>query len=228
MQGRKKSRTTIVGDVVINGSLKTKGLDISEGGMYVFTREPSEQGQNVKVSIPFKDSHIEVAAIVQHVEKGMGMGLRFFNLDEWQSAKIREYIEAFNGRPLDKTKKKVLLADSNEMALRFDRNRLCIEGFDVYSVTNGPELLDVLGAEEVDIVVTDMYLDKMDAFKLLSLKRQTPEWQNIPILVLTSSSNPEDIDRAAASGAVEILPKNSTNPVKLTKRIREILNMDET
>jgi CheY-like chemotaxis protein len=228
MQGRKKTRITIVGDVVINDSLKTKGLDISEGGMYVFTREPSEKGQHVKVSIPFKDSNLEVTAIVQHVEDGMGMGLRFFNLDEGQHAMIREYIETFSGRSLDMTKKKVLLADSNEMSLRFDRNRLCIEGFDVYSVTNGPDLLDVLGEEEVDIVITDMFLDKMDAFKLLSLKRQTPRWQKIPVLVLTSSNNPEDIDRAAASGAVEIMLKNSTNPLKLTKKIREILNMDET
>lgn len=227
MPGRNKSRITIVGDVVINGSLKTKGLDISEGGMYVFTREPKEEGENVVVSIPFEDSHFEVSAIVQHVEDGMGMGLRFFNLKEEQRAMIREYIDSFSCHTLDKSKKKVLLADSNEMSMRFDRNRLCIEGFDVYSVTNGPDLLEVLREEEVDIVVTNMFIDKMDAFKLLSLKRQTPEWQDIPVLVLTSSTKPEDIDRASASGASEIMIKNSTNPKKLAKKIREILNMDE-
>lgn len=228
MPGRKRSRITIVGDVVINGSLHTKGLDISDGGMYVFTTEPGESGENVVVSIPFKDSHFEVSAIVQHVEEGMGMGLRFFNLDEEQHELIREYIDSFSCHTLDKSKRKVLLADNNEMSLRIVRNRLCLEGFDVYSVTNGPELLDILREEPVDIVVTNMFLDKMDAFKLLSLKRQTPEWQDIPVLVLTSSTKPEDIDRAASSGAAEIMLKNSTNPIKLAKKIRELLNMDET
>jgi len=227
MPGRIKSRITIVGDVVINSTLKTKGLDISEGGMYVFTQEPIEEGGKVEVSIPFKDSHFEVSAVVQHVEDGMGMGLRFFDMDESERAKIREYIDSFSCHNLDKSKKKILLADSNEMSMRFNRNRLCLEGFDVYSVTNGPDLLEVLREEVVDIVVTDMFIDKMDAFKLLSLKRQTPEWQDIPVLVLTSSTKPEDIDRASASGADEIMLKNSTTPMKLAKIIRELLKLEE-
>lgn len=228
MSGRRKSRITIVGDVVINGSLKTKGLDISEGGMYVFTPEAFANDENVVVSIPFKSSHFQVSAIVQHVEEGMGMGLRFINMNEQEHATIREYIDSFSAHALDKTKKKVLLADNNEMSMRIVRNRLCIEGFDVYSATNGPDLLDILREEEVDIVVTNMFIDKMDAFKLLSLKRQTPEWHDIPVLILSSSPNPEDIDRAASSGATEIMLKNSTNPIKLAKKIREILNMAES
>ncbi len=196
--------------------------------MFVFTQEPMAEGGKVEVSIPFKDSHFTVSAIVQHVEDGMGMGLRFFNLDEADCNMIREYIDSFSGHKLDKSKKKVLLANSNEMSMRFNRNRLCIEGFDVYPVTNGQDLLEILREEVLDIVVTDMFIHKMDAFKLLSLKRQTPEWQDIPVLVLTSSAKPEDIDRAAASGADEIMLKNSTNPLKLVKRIRELLNMDKS
>ncbi len=222
-ESRRKKRVTITGEVVIDDIIKAKALDFSEGGMYVFVKEHFEKGKIVKVSIPFKDTSINLSAKVGHVEEGIGIGLRFYDIDAEQKVLINDFLNYFHSRPLEKAKKKVLLADSNESYRRSDKNRLALEGFYVFDVSNGVDLLHILEEEKIDIVITDMFLEKMDAFKLLSLMKQTPRYEDIPVLVLSSTNNPDDIDRAASAGAVEILIKITTTPSNLCSKVKEIL-----
>lgn len=225
LESRRKKRITIVGEVVVDDNINAKALDFSEGGMYVFIRDHFEKGKIVNVSIPFKETTINLKAVVEHIEDEMGIGLRFFDIDANQKALINDFLDYFYARPLETTKKSVLLADSNEKYRKSDKNRLALEGFHVFDVNNGSDLLNVLEEEKVDIVITDMFLEKMDAFKLLSLMKQTPRFKDIPVLVLSSSNNPDDIDRAASAGAIEILTKITTTPCRLCSRVKEILKM---
>lgn len=225
LESRRKRRITIVGDVAVDDIINAKALDFSEGGMYVFIRDHFEKGKIVNVSIPFKETTINLKAVVEHIEEEMGIGLKFYDIDANQKALIKDFIDYFYSRPLETTKKRVLLADSNEKYRKSDKNRLALEGFDVFDVNNGSDLLNVLEEEKVDIVITDMFLDKMDAFKLLSLMKQTPRFKDIPVLVLSSSNNPDDIDRAASAGAIEILTKITTTPCRLSSRVKEILKV---
>ena len=225
LEHRRKKRVTIVGDVIVDGNIKAKALDFSEGGMYVFIRDRFKKDEIVEVSLPFKETAIKLKAVVKHIEEGVGVGLRFFDIDNKQKAQINDFLDYFYSRPLEKSKKKVLLADGNELSRGIDKNRLAIEGFDVFDVKDGAELLDVLKEEQVDIVVTDILLGNMDAFKVLSLMKQTPAWKNIPVLVLCSSNNQDDINKAAAAGAVEVLPKITTTPCKLAEKVKAIIRV---
>ena len=225
LEHRRKKRITIVGDVIVDGNIKAKALDFSEGGIYVFIRDRFKKDDVVEVSLPFKETAIKLKAVVKHVEEGVGVGLRFFDLDNKQKTQISEFLDYFYSRPLEPGKKRVLLADSNEDSRRFDKNRLAIEGFDVFDVSNGADLMNILKGEKIDIVVTDIFLEKMDVFKVFSLMKQTPAWKNIPVLVLSSSYNTEDIDRASSAGAIEVLPKITTSPCKLAEKVKAILKV---
>ncbi|MBI5639459.1 MAG: response regulator [Nitrospirae bacterium] len=225
IESRRKKRVTITGEVTIDDKTKAKGLDFSTGGMYVFTKEPFEKGRNIRVTIPFKAKTLDLSAIVQHVEECAGMGLRFINMDEAQKALIKEFLDYFDARTIESSKKTVLIADGNEVTRKCDRNRLAFDGFAVIDCSNGVEVLEVLEDEKVDIVIADLFLEKMDAFKLLSLMKQTPSLKDIPVLVLSASNKPEDINRASAAGAVAILPKATTSPMKLGEKVKEILKV---
>jgi CheY-like chemotaxis protein len=223
LEHRRKKRITIVGDVVIDGNIKAKALDFSEGGMYVFIRDRFKKDDIVEVSLPFKETAIKLKAVVKHVEEGVGVGLRFFDLDNKQKTQISEFLDYFYSRPLEPGKKRVLLADSNEDSRRFDKNRLAIEGFDVFDVSNGADLMNILKGEKIDIVVTDIFLEDTDVFKVLAIIKQDPLLSKVPVLVLSSSYNTADINRAAAAGAVEVLPRITTSPCKLAERVKAIL-----
>lgn len=239
LRGRKNKRVTVIGDVVIDGVIKAKALDLSEGGMFVFTKDLFEkgkvvsvltkdlfvEGKVVNVSIPFEEKTFILKAVVEHIEEKVGIGLRFFDLDAGQKALINECLDYFQSKPLGSDKKRVLFADPNEEYRKSIKNRLVLEGFDVFEVSDGADFLKVLEEEKVDLVITDISLEKINAFKLLSLMKQTPRYKDIPVLVVSSSNNQDDIERAASAGAIEILSKITTTPHKLCSKVKEILKV---
>ena len=79
----------------------------------------------------------------------------------------------------------------------------------------------LLEKEVINLVVLDLYMDKMDGFKVLSIMRQKPKMINIPVLVFSARTNPEEIERAMNAGATEFLPKMITTPVKLSERVKQ-------
>jgi CheY-like chemotaxis protein len=57
------------------------------------------------------------------------------------------------------------------------------------------------------LVLLDLNLPKMDGFEVLRCARQQPHLDSIPVVVLTSSLDPRDADRAYALGANSFLSK---------------------
>jgi hypothetical protein len=66
--------------VMINGALRAKAIDISEGGIYVHTGRSFKSGSTVYVSLVLKFMEIEARARVRFSHDGVGMGLRFRGL----------------------------------------------------------------------------------------------------------------------------------------------------
>lgn len=53
---------------------------------------------------------------------------------------------------------KILLADDNQDILHFSRKRLENEGYDVFSTTNGADVLDILKSSDIDVMVLNINL----------------------------------------------------------------------
>ena len=47
-----------------------------------------------------------------------------------------------------------------------------------------------------DLVVLDLQMPEMDGFRFCRHLRSQPEWRNLPVLILTSSSSAQDVKRA--------------------------------
>ncbi len=51
------------------------------------------------------------------------------------------------------------------------------------------------------VLLTDLKMPKMDGFGLLAWVRSQEQWQNLPVIVVTGSNQPEDWQRAMDLGA---------------------------
>lgn len=118
-------------------------------------------------------------------------------------------------------KLKVLVVDDDMQVLNMLGRIIESEGWKCLKAPTGEIALDTLKLNEVDIVVLDLKLPRMDGFEVLkSMKELKPA---VPVVILTGmGSDKEHIDMALKLGASGYVSK--AMPVKQTiSAIRNIL-----
>jgi DNA-binding response OmpR family regulator len=81
----------------------------------------------------------------------------------------------------------VLLVDDNEEILEFLSDELS-EKYSILKAFNGREALDVLQAEAVHLVVSDVMMEVMDGFELCRRIKTDFEYSHIPVVLLTAKN----------------------------------------
>jgi two-component system, chemotaxis family, chemotaxis protein CheY len=95
-------------------------------------------------------------------------------------------------------------------------------GFDVLQAVDGEDGIEKLAGEEVDVVITDINMPKMDGYEVIRRLRQDPKFDRTPILVLTTESEAEKRDIARKAGATGWLVK-PFDPERLVETVRKVM-----
>jgi signal transduction histidine kinase len=96
------------------------------------------------------------------------------------------------------------------------------EGHRVLQASDGREALDLLGREQVHMVLLDLLMPEVDGFEVLEVMGRDPVLREIPVLVISAVEATEDIARAIELGAIDCLPK-PFDPLMLRVRLRTAL-----
>src|SRR3954471_20577756 len=104
------------------------------------------------------------------------------------------------------TKKLILLVEDNPDDEFLTRDALRTGGVshDVVVVRDGAEAVEWIFAPETatpDLVLLDLKLPKMSGFDVLERIRSNCQTRGLPVVILTSSSEVEDIQRSYGMGA---------------------------
>jgi two-component system chemotaxis response regulator CheY len=94
-------------------------------------------------------------------------------------------------------------------------------GYRVVAAVDGAHGLDVLRAENPDIIITDINMPRLDGFGFIESVRSDLTYRSIPILVLTTENAPEKKDRARRAGATGWIVK-PFNAEKLVSAVRRV------
>ncbi len=92
----------------------------------------------------------------------------------------------------------------------------------ILPVGTGEEVLRLVRDGNVDLIVLEASLPKISGFEVCRRLKIDPEWQYIPIVLLTSSVNPKSQAQGFECGANDVIPK-PINATLLQSRIRSIL-----
>jgi PAS domain S-box-containing protein len=97
---------------------------------------------------------------------------------------------------------KILLAEDNPVNQRLATRILEKKGHTVRLAQNGKEVLDLLKAEEVDLVLMDVQMPTMDGFEATALIRQSEKETgcHLPILALTAHAMKGDREKCLEAG----------------------------
>jgi signal transduction histidine kinase len=102
---------------------------------------------------------------------------------------------------------KILVVDDEQSVATTIKAILQLDGNEVTAVTSGKEALDLLKAQEFDVVLTDLRLDDLDGIEIL---RETQKlWPDTVSIMLTGYASLESAVTALRSGAYDYLIKPS-------------------
>jgi CheY-like chemotaxis protein len=94
-------------------------------------------------------------------------------------------------------------------------------GYHVRTADNGQLALDVLSKENVDLVLLDLMLPRMDGFAVLKQVRKTHEDSKPYIIVVSAGASEKDRNRVLELGANEYMPK-PFHLIRLLERIQAV------
>ena len=202
-------------DIIVDGTKTCSTMDISEGGLHISTIQTYDKHGVIEITIPFKSEKITFKARVQHCQPGIGIGVRFIDLDDKQREKIKEIISSFVKKP-DKPQrpKSILVADDSEALLAYLPIVLQRMGYNkVIIARNGRNALKLIKALRPDVVLLAIMMPLMDGVEVLRHIKSAEQTSTIPAIMLTTVSDMEKYEECKKLGCSGYLAK----PVKVTE-----------
>jgi two-component system chemotaxis sensor kinase CheA len=116
----------------------------------------------------------------------------------------------------------ILLAEDSDAVRATLRQMLVDAGYRVTAVRDGVEALEAAGRERYDLVSTDVTMPRMDGYELTRALRARPEYEDTPILMITSRGERIDRVRGFDAGVDEYITKPHER-TRLLDAIRKLL-----
>jgi two-component system chemotaxis response regulator CheY len=85
------------------------------------------------------------------------------------------------------------------------------------------EAIELLPNQKVDLVITDLNMPNVDGYELICSIRKNGEYHDLPIIVLSSLGNTEDIQKGLECGANSYLVK-PFDPKRVVYEVSKYLN----
>lgn len=118
----------------------------------------------------------------------------------------------------------IMLVEDDKIVAKLLSHTLTQRGFNVNVATNGRQAIENLDNDQLPkLVLLDIILPFADGFEVLAEIRSRKGWKKIPIIMLTSKTQENNVVRAFESGANDYV----TKPFQLGElmvRINRLLN----
>jgi signal transduction histidine kinase len=177
-----------------------------------FPRGDRDQGSGLGLSI--SREFVELMGGKMWVEDSPAKGSRF-----WLTLPVAGEVPAGTGTPstaeagqdeetgIEKEVSILVLDDDRDFTGMVSR-LLSGEGFRVLEAKDGFEGLSLLFEEEIDVVVLDLKMPRLDGFDFCRMVRSLPRTTGIPIIAVSALSDEGRVDEALEAGADDYLPKS--------------------
>lgn len=118
----------------------------------------------------------------------------------------------------------ILIVEDSRLQAKRLMGFLKDHGYGVTHACDGRQGLDAARDQNPDLIITDIIMPEMDGFEMCHAIREDESLQFIPIVMVTSLSNPEDVLRGLEAGADCYITKPYEGKVMLS-RIGSVLSL---
>lgn len=116
----------------------------------------------------------------------------------------------------------ILVVDDNDMNRDVLTRRLVKDGYEVESVENGKQALEILQNQLFDIVLLDIMMPEMNGYEVLQRMKEDNALRSIPVIMISAIDELDSVVKCIELGAEDYLTK-PFNPVLLHARVTACL-----
>ena len=118
--------------------------------------------------------------------------------------------------------KKIMIVEDDRFLSFLMKARLEKEGFVVLQVFDGEEAIELLKQETPNLVILDLIMPKVTGFEVLKSISVTPQFANVPVVIVSNLAQDSDIEKAKELGAKEYFVKVKVSIDDLVQRIKAL------
>src|SRR5271168_1869637 len=123
-------------------------------------------------------------------------------------------------------KRNVLIVDDSEFTRNYHSYILRDADFEVVTAVDGADALEKLYSRSFDLVLTDINMANMDGYEFIRRVRSNGDYNELPIIIISTESEAEDKSRGFLAGANFYIVK-PTEPQPLIENICMVLGIDQ-
>ena len=190
----------------------------------------SEEGKGTTftVTLPIKKEAFSASQIDEEHKIDVNLA-RNAILDIAKRMQQEVNIEIAEPAQADENAYKLLVVEDN-IELLMLLHQLLSTKYKVLTATNGQEALDIIQTEDLDIIISDLMMPIMDGMELTRQVKADPNYQHLPIILLTAKNQEDTRTKALKAGAdgfvtkpfkVSDLELSIDNIIENRKRIQE-------
>jgi len=117
--------------------------------------------------------------------------------------------------------KKILLVEDEELIVNLLQRKLEAEGYEVFVARDGIEGLEKMKKTKPDLVLLDIIMPRMGGFEVMEAMKKDKGLRDIPVIVISNSGQPVELDRARQLGARDWLIKTEFDPKEVLAKVKK-------
>lgn len=117
------------------------------------------------------------------------------------------------------SKKKILLIEDEEIITELLKRKLTKGGYDVDVALDGEQGLEKMRNNKPDIVLLDIIMPKLGGFEVMERMHKDKELNDIPVIIISNSGQPVELDRAKELGVSDWLIKAQFDPQEVIEKV---------
>ena len=115
--------------------------------------------------------------------------------------------------------KKILIIEDEEIMIGLLQKKLTQEGYETSVARDGDEGVRMMKEVKPDLVLLDIIMPKMGGFEVMEEMNKDKELKKIPVIVISNSGQPVELDRAQKLGAKDWLVKTEFDPQEVIDKV---------
>jgi DNA-binding response OmpR family regulator len=117
--------------------------------------------------------------------------------------------------------KKILIIEDEDVLLDILRKKIESQNFKVLIARDGEEGLNSIKNLKPDLVLLDMVMPKVTGYDVLKTLKDNKI--KLPVIIISNSGQPVDVEKAMALGACDYMVKAELDPDEIIKKIKACL-----